>query len=455
MAVAPVPRLGLFAYAVCIAAEIPLGLWSQHLIERAGAEGFQEVEKQLDVLEYGYVALGIAGVMALVAVTGMRQVMQVRRAAIGAAVAAAVDVLLEVGQRLFIAAFASSSGDRLESIVRAFGTAMVLASTVTLVLVVVVAVRVGRAVAAPATVPLGVAAFVVVGVGFALFVVGHALGHEVPPVFQSLRRIVYYASAALVAVNAIHAGWSLARVQERVAPDKTQEGLGELSPGWRTAAGGIELYLWGAAARVLCAVLGYAAMSGASRAARAGDLHGTHDAVMAVAVLSGLASLAMLVGVWRITRAPAESGGAGPAMITLMLMVLGLCLELATTGITLEALGGSLSAAFFAMDALPVLASVAALLGMGAGAALLRSFGNMAQALGATELHGRARSATALLVIAGASAGLAMLGLQHMPVEVLGLLAVIVLPVAIAALVQFLRVAVPLGQVIRARLAGA
>jgi hypothetical protein len=140
-------------------------------------------------------------------------------------------------------------------------------------------------------------------------------------------------------------------------------------------------------------------------------------------------------------------------MVTLFLMILGVMLDLVTTSITLDALGGSLSAAFFAMDALPIIAAVAAVLGVGAGIGLLRSFGNMAQALGAEELGGRAKSATALLGVAGGIAAVAMLGLKHMAVEVLLLVAVIVLPLAIAALVQFLRVAVPLGRAIRARLA--
>jgi hypothetical protein len=105
------------------------------------------------------------------------------------------------------------------------------------------------------------------------------------------------------------------------------------------------------------------------------------------------------------------------------------------------------------MDALPWLGAGAALLGVGAAVALLRSFGNMAKVLGAEELNRRAKSATGLLVIGGGVAGLAMLGLKHMPLEVLGLVAVVVLPVAIAAVVQFLRVAVPLGRVIRGRLA--
>src|SRR6202034_4152024 len=104
------------------------------------------------------------------------------------------------------------------------------------------------------------------------------------------------------------------------------------------------LYLGGAAGRVACALLGYAAMASASGATSTSELHGVHDSVLVVAVLSGVGSIA---------RSPPDTGGTGAALIALLLMILGVLLDLATTSITLDALGGNLSAAFFAMDALP------------------------------------------------------------------------------------------------------
>jgi hypothetical protein len=325
-------------------------------------------------------------------------------------------------------------------------------------LALVVTVRIGRAASARATVPLALAAFAAIAVDLMLYVAaltlryGHA-GLEAPAALVTIKTVAYYAGTLLVSGCAAHAGVVVARVAEPEAP-APGDPAAALSPQWSAAATGIGLYLGGAAARVVCAVLGYAVLAGGSSGASGGtpDLHAMHDSTFVVAVLSGAASLTMLLGVWRITRAPAESGGPGPAMITLCLMVMGLALDFATTSITLDALGGSLSAAFFAMDALPWLAGGAALLGVGAGVALLRSFRNMARALGAEELAARARSATALLGIAGTTLGLVVLGLKHLPSEVLALIAFVVLPVALAALVQFLRVAVPLGRTIRDRL---
>jgi hypothetical protein len=456
MAAARAPRIGLFGYAACLAAELVLALWNRHILAAVrGGETFERVRTMLDLVGYGYMAAGVATVIALVAVAGAPRAARVSRVAIGAAVGAAIGVALDVGQRVYIAAGASGNFDRMEQVLRLLGAGRVLADTVTSALVVIVAVRVGRVVGARAMLPIAIGALAALAVGLGLYLVTLALGRgaSIPEAVFTVHTVAYYASAAFVGAAAIHAGRSLARMPVTEPPTPDGQGPADaLSPRWRSAADGISLYLGGAAARVVCALLGYAAMAGSGGATSTSDLRGVHDSVLGVAVLSGVASLVMLAGVWRITRAPPESEGTGAAMATLCLMVLGLTLDLVTTSITLDALGGSLSAAFFAMDALPVLAFGAALLGVGAGIALLRSFGNMAQVLGAAELQGRAKSATGLLVVAGGIAGLAMLGLKKMPVEVLGVIAVVVLPLAVAALVQFLRVAVPLGRVIRGRL---
>jgi hypothetical protein len=443
-----VARAGLFAYAASLVVEVVLSAWSRHLIAVMNEQdgGFSRIEKQLDLIGYGYTALGVGAVVALLAAARAPREALMSRTAMLAAIAAGLAVVLELAQRVFIATAASASVARLEGALRVFGVGLVLSDTVAKALVVVLALRVGRVAASRATTLVADGAFVALGVGLAANIVSRALGGDVGTLtaLAPVETAAYYGGTVLVATAAILAGRSLpqhvaqAPASERGAPPEV------LSPQWRSAVDGIGLYLGGAAARVVCAFLGYAAMAASGGGTTAPDLHAMHDSVFVVALLSGAAGLTMLTGVWRITRAPPESGGVGPAMVTLCLMILGLVLDLVITSITLDALGGSLSAAFFAMDAIPLLAAGAAILGVGAGVALLTSLGNMSRALGAVELRSRAKSATVLLVVGGAGAGLAFLGLKHMPVEVLGLVAVIVLPVAIAAVVQFLRVAVPL-----------
>ncbi len=457
MANARAPRLGLSVYAACLVVEVLLGLWSRHIWAKVdGGETFTSVAKLLDLVGYGYVAVGLGAAVALAIVARAPKKALVSRLALGAAVAAGLGLALELGQRVFVSVGSSGSPGRMERAIQIFGAGMVLAATVEKVLVAAVAVRVGRMVGARALIGVAVGAVVAVGLSTVMYLVLLVRGYHEGPLatVATIQTVAYYASTVLIATAAIYAGWSLSHLPaEPVVASEAAGPAWELTPQWRAVADGIALYLGGAAARVVCAMLGYAAMAGGAGDTGTPDLRGMHDSVFTVAVLSGAASLTMLAGVWRITRAPPESEGTGPAMVTLCLMILGLATDLVTTSITLDALGGSLSAAFFAMDALPWLAAGAALLGVGAGVALLRSFGNMARVLGDAELQGRATSATGLLVIAGGIAGVAMLGLKHMPVEVLGVVAVVVLPLALAALVQFLRVAVPLGRTIRARLA--
>jgi uncharacterized membrane protein YccF (DUF307 family) len=257
----------------------------------------------------------------------------------------------------------------------------------------------------------------------------------------------------MVAGLAVAAGILVARIPGDPAVRTDVRSPGALPSSWRSASGGIALYLGAAAARVGCALLGYAVMAGASGASDYSSLRSVRDGVVSVAVLSGAATLAMLAGVWRISRAPAESGSSGPALAALGFMVMGFVLDLVSTGITADALGGSVSAAFFAMDALPVLGCLSAALGVGAAVSLLRSFGNMATALGSEEIAARARATALLSGTTGAITCGALLALTHLTTELLLFLAVLLLPLAVATLVQFLRVALPLGREIRTRAA--
>jgi hypothetical protein len=450
-------RLAFFAYTATLASEVLLGLWMRHLIAAArSSQHLGDAIKRVELVGYGYMAIGAVSVVALLALAKAPRAALLSRVALGAAGAAGIVVALELARRLFLTFAMSRHADAFESVVHAFGVAMFLADTLARVLVVVMVARVGCAVGSRVTAPVAVAAFAALGVSLAMEVTFLALGDRAreADVLATAQTMVGYASTLLVGGASILAGAVVSRVAD--PPPTSKPALpGPLSPQWGAAAAGIGLYLGAVAARVLCALLGYAVMAGASGATSSSDLRGVRDSVLVCSVLSGVASLAMLTGVWRITRGPPDSGGPGPAMVTLFLMVLGLALDLATYSITLDALGGYLSAAFFAMDALPVIAGFSTLLGVGAGVALLRSFGNMAHALGNEDLRGRARSTTVLLVIAGTVAGGGALGLQHMPTEALVLLAVVVLPIAIAAAVQFLRVAVPLGRVIRSGLSSA
>jgi hypothetical protein len=450
------PRIGLVAYAALVLLTLALGTWQRHAfdayIEKHDYEG---LDRLVTLVGYLYWAAGVGSVVALLAVARAPRACRAGGLARAAAAMAGVDVALQVGERVVLRVGLFSHGvGGIDAFIRVTGAAMMLAYCVEITLLLLVVARTGRASRTGALAIGALVGIAVVAVRALVFVVAAVLGERAHrgDTLATLERVVFWATDAVVVVACVWAALVVGRIaDEKAAADAPPAG-GTLATEWRAPAGGIALYLGAAAARVGCAILGYIVMAGASGARDPSDLHPVRDGVVMVAFLSGAATIGMLAGVWRISRAPADSGGSGPAMAALAFMVMGFVLDLVTTSITVDALGGSLHAAFFAMDALPLLAAFSAILGVGAGIALLRSFGNMASALASDELTQRARGAAWLLGVTGGFAGLAMLGLTHMPTELLALMALVLLPLAVASLVQFLRVAVPLGREIRARL---
>jgi hypothetical protein len=454
------PRAGFIAYAALLVLSVAAGLWRRHVVDGlSSSEDWLHVESLLTAFDYAFHALGAASAVALVAVARAPRAARTGGLAMAAASLEGFDVLVAVGQRVLVKSWTTMSSAHLDAVLRAVSAVTSLAYFAATALVVATTARVGRAAAAPRIAPIAWGGVGLVGVRVVLVGVTLAFGERAwkLPGFGRLEEGLYYLSTAVVVAVCIAAALVVGRIAAE-SPAHADAAPGDaraeaLPDAWRHVSGGIALYLGAAGARVLCALLAYGVMAGASGAYDYTTLHTVRDGVVSVAFFSGLATVAMLAGVWRISRAPVEAGGSGPAMVALVLMVLGFAGDLVSTGITADALGGSASAAFFAMDALPVVAFFSAAFGVGAAVSLLYSFRNMAFALGHQDLGTRARATSALTATTGVVACMALLALTHMPTELLLLLAIILLPLAGASLVQFLRVAIPLGRAIRARLA--
>lgn len=452
------PRMGFLAFAALVAIRVAASEWERRAVAAASEpQDWSRLDRVLDAMQYVDAAIGVATVVALLAAARTPPAARVRGIAVGAAALEGFGVLAAPAERMLLKVLSAGSGASTEAWIRGISAVLTVAYLAGVTLVVLACIRVARAAGARYVAHVGIAALVLFGARLALRSAGWVLGDHLwsAPGVSGLDMAVWYASSALLVGLTACAGVLLPRVPEAPS-DAAGEGAppaGALPPAWGRIAGGIGLYLGAAGARVLCALLGYLIMSGASGASDYGSLRDVRDGIVMVAVLSGCASVAMLAGVWQIARAPAESNGGGPALAALGFMVMGLGLDVVSTGITADALGGSVSAAFFAMDALPVVAAFSAVLGVGAAVSLLRSFGNIASAVGDEALAARARSTALLAASTGGVAFLVLLGMKHVPVELLLLVAVVLLPMACATLVQFLRVAVPLGQTIRARVA--
>jgi hypothetical protein len=313
--------------------------------------------------------------------------------------------------------------------------------------------RIARAWRLRAGPPLCVTAMGLLALRVAFVVARVAKVGDAGDTVRLLHQVVGYAHVVTMMLLTALLAWRLpSAAPPSTSTDAAAPGDASLLPRvWATAAAGTTTYLLATAARVVFALLTIVTMVGASSAHDRSDLIAVRDQIVAVAVFSGAASVVMIIGVLFIARAPADAGAAGPAGLAAVLMFFGLLLDGGTTSITADALGGDLSAAFFAQDALPVLALVGALLGIGTAVALLTAFARMASRLARDDVARRARGAMGLVVAAGALGGLALLAAKA-STELLGLLAVVALPLAVAATVQFLRVAIAVSGTIRARL---
>ncbi|HEY1695220.1 MAG TPA: hypothetical protein VGG39_23795 [Polyangiaceae bacterium] len=454
---ARVSRVGFFAYALIAAAGVAANAWQRHVIDEAVAsKDWSRADSLLHVLTYADVAMSLATVVALVAIGRAPRRARAGGLAIAAAILEGVTLLLSIGERVLLSSWVGSGRLVDDFVTAASGVATIvyLAATAVLFVACLRIARAARGAGMQALSHVAVAGLTLAGARVVVHVVAVVLREHAwkSEVFSAVSMGAYYAGSAVLVGTAIAAGIAVGRIPDEeaaLAPPPTDA----LPRAWGGIAGGIGLYLGAAGARVFCALLGYGVLAGASGASGYGGLRQVRDGVIVVAALSAVATLAMFAGVWRIARAPTESNGGGPALAALGFMGMGFVFDLVSTGITADALGGSVSAAFFAMDALPVVAFFSGVLGVGAAVSLLRAFGNIARAIGHGELVSRARATTVLAASTGGLLCLAILGLTRVPAELLLVVAVVALPLAVATLVQFLRVAVPLGQSIRARVA--
>ncbi|HXU71740.1 MAG TPA: hypothetical protein VN947_20545 [Polyangia bacterium] len=433
-------RIGFTSYAATLLALVGVGFWNSVLMGRLGHDAGRGLDWQFKILGGVYLGLEVLGIVALVLMTRVPVATRARRLLIAAASVAGGALVVGLVERVLVDTHLVSY-ERMETMLRIVNVVAAAAYTASESLLAVAAMRIARA-ARQERVRIG--AIVALVVRAAVFVV-----QLVPARLDGLvwaHRASDLLFAGLCAALAV----IVVRVDEPAAARVPDGGDGRLAAAWRAPADGISIYLGAAAARVACAIMSWLVMLGAQSAKGVGDLRDVRAQLLVVATLSAMATIVMLLGLWRITAAPVESRASGPAVVALALAVLGFGLDLWGTWVTAEALDGSVSAAFFAMDSLPIIGGIAALLGIGAAIALLTALGHLATALGLADVAGRARGAIGWVLGTGALFGVAA-ALSRMA-ELMLVVALLALPLAIAALVQFLRVAFAVGRDIRARL---
>ncbi len=429
-------RIGFIGYAVLQLAFVAAGLWDAHVVSRIAH--VSEIDGQLKVLSAIFLGLEVLSLLALVIMSRVPPSTRARRLILAAAIVCGVAVAVGQANRLVIDAHLVSY-ERMEAMMRDLNIATSILWAASEVLLGIAAIRIADA---TKSVPVR---FLAIG----------AIVARVAVLALQLLRVrfaggtwIHYANTLLVGALCVALAVVVKRIAEpEVAPDVYTDD--KLSPAWRAPAGGITLYLGAGAGRIVCAFLTWLVMFGARDARSAGELRDVGAQVVMVAVLSALATITMLVGLWRISAAPPESRASGPALAALTLALIGFGLDLWSTSITVDALDGHMAAAFYAMDALPIIGGIAALLGAGVAIALLLALANLATALGRASIAARARGAIAYVIGAGVLLGMA-LAMTRMAALML-VVVLVALPLAFTALVQFLRVAFAIGREIRER----
>ncbi len=433
-------RIGFIGYAATLVALVGVGFWNSYLMSRIGHDLSSGLDWQLKILGGLYLALEVLAIAALVFMSRVPDATRARRTIVAAAIVAGVAMVVGLAQRLLLDGHLVSY-ERIETMLRIVGVATSILYAASEILLGVAGMRIASAANNERVRALAMAAIVARALVFVL--------QLVPARFQWLVWI-HRADDLLLAALCV----ALALVVPRVAEPEATLAAGEdderLSPSWRAPADGISLYLGAGVARVVCALGTWLVMFGARSAHGLGDLRDVRAQLLVVAALSAMATIAMLVALWRISAAPLEWRASGPALVALTLALIAFGLDAWGTYVTADALDGNVAAAFFAMDALPIIGGVAALLGLGVAISLLIALGNLATTLGRPEVAARARGAIGYVLAAGALLAIAF-ALTRLA-ELMLVVAILALPLAIAALVQFLRVALAVGREIRARL---
>jgi hypothetical protein len=433
-------RLALAVYAVTVGLAMGVGLWYERLIAvwRVGGNR-HDVDLQLKLLQYAHPALMVVGIIALLGLTQLPAITRLRRLAIAAAATAGLDLVINVGVSLMAWHVSVAGFDRW---LRLSGLAQVVLHAASQILLLVLAMRLARAGASQRLYGVALAALVLRALLAVVWLTPLGRGAWSMWTGRGCQLVIIVVCAGLAAL--------VTRLPASELPPSSPASDGKLGPEWRAAQQGIGLYLGAGIVRVFFSLVGFAVMASARGAQSLHDLRDLRGVVLFLAVLSGLAAVAMLIGLWRIACAPLESGASGPASLALVLGILGLLLDGWSTSITAASLDGDLSAAFFAMKALPLIAAVSAVLGVGLGASLLQALARLATALGCPDVAERARGAIGVIVGAGVALGLGF-AVGRYATELLLIFAVLGVPLAIVAVVQLVRVALAVSRVIGER----
>jgi hypothetical protein len=446
-------RLGVIAYAV-FAAALPLALkvWLRARLALAAAtDDYRGVPNLRELIEDAELAVVIGVALAFWAIARDPKATKTRSFAIAASLVTAFDFVVEVAWRLW-----SVGREDFEYYLHVYKlTVAVHALTwvATSILFARIALRIAdvgsvRFVRPLVAIQLGA---VLASAMVHMMWIADSYSKSLSVVLEVGRYVGLLASLGI----AVLVARSLSRMPDRtVAPDLTVAPSAErsrLDPEWRVVGSAITAYLFALGVRVLVLLIGFVAVNGGGgRTSSHGNRADAAIGVFFLFMLSSLISAVMLFAVSRFRRAPSWRAERA-TNVALGLMAVGLLLELITAAITASTLDGSISAAFFARDALLILVPLGTWVALAGGAALLSVFATLAADLNLWDAAKAARKMVKVVLIAGSVAALALLTVSILPASLFALIAIGSLIAIVPATFHFVSVGVQLIREIDAR----
>ena len=440
------PRAGAFALAGAAALYLALDVAGDVLLK--SPDGY----KRYETISWLYYACAALELFAIAMLAGAPRAARASRLAWTAFGAYAAREVVYVARQLLAVQLLTKYGYENRRIFLVFSLPSSALSIAGIVLVYAALARIARASAV--RVP-GVAFAIVPTIATANSLVGIAGMVGSPSLSDSLGAARTIAAYAFLGLDLAVCAWLGVALRNAKAPDgepaKVDAAEGAISPEWRSVSDALGLYLGAAVARIAVAALSFATMASASGSSSLSDLRSVRDTVVLMAVVGGFASLFIIGALFKLGRAP-DDRVRGPANAAALFAIMGLLLDGVTTSITASALGGDLSAAFFAMDALPWLVVGAVILGIAAGTALATALAAAASHLGNPDAERQAKSVRVLIVPAGILLALSQSMGRHPPEGLVVFMVVMGLPLALAAVVRLLQAIFGVRATVAARL---
>lgn len=430
-------RLGFFVIAGALALDLVRALYTSWIIKQLEAHGdIGDLTKRLEIADDLWFLLWLVAALAAFFSSGSAK--GARRAIVGLGAAFFAEIAVHAGQLGWIKTTSSSDVESFRLVYKLSWSATQICSFAGTLCAAIAFSQIGKATSHPRAKAIALGTTVPLMVSTVpSMIVTLTLDEAFSPAIRTA--LTWYGHAATLAYigGFVWAGREIAKVPVE-EPSADGAPSVRLGPEWGAVVGGIYTYLLAGLVRVLIGIFTFATVQGAAKSADSySETHALHDQIMLLGYVGGAAALVMIGSVATFARLSEKV--RGPAVGVMVCMLVGLALDAASTSMTASAMT-SVSAAFDAMDYLPMLAAVGSGVGTTGAFFLFRTLAAASDELALADNAHRARVASSIVIIAGLVGALAQLAIKGLPPGLAIVLAVLVVPALIYGVIQLVRV---------------